>query len=200
MGDSMGNVKSALEIALEKAGKIGGLSQDEKERLQDQEEAASILKDFHLGRLDSNSLWKQLRGRKPSFLSLVQMNFIDTLSLASSEEDIQKRKEGIVAVETLKDNQNTAEIEMILNAIQDLQRDYQAMKEQAVADLRRQMEQNPQLRMQPVKTPDGRTVMKMSVSVDEAVKSRISEFLQGHEEQYNGEFLRLIHALKKSSG
>ncbi len=194
----MGKVKSALEIALEKAGEIGALSQDEKERLRDTEEATSILKEFHHGKLDSNGLWKKLKGRTPSFLSLVQMNFIDTLSLASSPEDIEKRKQGILAVETLKVKQNTAEIEMILNAIQDLQRDYQEMKEQAMADLRRQMEQNPQLRMQPVKTPDGRTVMKMSVSVDEAVKARIAELLQGHEEQYNSEFLRLNQALKNS--
>jgi hypothetical protein len=195
----MGKVKTALEIALEKAGEIGGLSQDEKERLQDEEEVSSILRDFHHGKVDSNGLWKQLKGRSPSFLSLVQSNFIDTLSFVSSQEDIQRRKQGILAVETLKDNQNTAEIEMILNAIEDLQKDYQEMKEQAIADLRRQIEQNPQLRMQPVKNPDGRTVMKMAVSVDEAVKSKIAELLKEHEEQYNSEFLRLVQALKKSS-
>lgn len=51
--------------------------------------------------------------------------------------------------------------------------------------------------MQPVRTPDGRTVMQMSVSVDEAVKLKLADYLAEHEKQYNMEFAGLIQQLKE---
>ena len=74
----MGRVKSALEIALEKADKVGVLSPEEKERMQDEGKIAEILKDFFQGRIDSNSLWQKLRGSKPSVLRMAQTTLIDS--------------------------------------------------------------------------------------------------------------------------
>ncbi len=51
--------------------------------------------------------------------------------------------------------------------------------------------------MQPVRSPDGKTVMQMSVSVDEAVKAQLAEYLSKHEEEYSQEFMRMLEELKK---
>jgi len=167
----MGRVKSALEIAIEKADEIGGLSQEEKEKIRDEEKVLSILKEFYQGKLDSNGLWQQLRGTKPSLLHMVQINLIETLSLGSLTEELQTKRQGILAIETLKESPRTSVIEPILYEIKDLQRKYEEIKVKVREDLKKQMEMHPQLRMQPVRTPDGKTVMQMSVSVDEAVKA-----------------------------
>ncbi len=191
----MARVKSALEIALEKAGSIATFTQEEKELLQDEERLLSVLREFYQGRIDSGGLWQRLKGSKPAVLRKAQLSVIKTFGLELSPEDFEMRKQGIVAVETLKEKQNTAMIESSLHAIAVLLREYQEMKEQAVEDLKEQMEKHPQLRMRPVRTPDGKTVMQMTVSVDEAVKGRLAEFLAEHEEQFSREFASIIRDL-----
>jgi len=192
----MANVKSALEIALEKAGKISALTHEERERVQDEERLLSLLGDFYKGRFDASELWKRMKGSKPSTLRFAQMNLINTFSIGITPEDFQSRKQAILAIETLKERQHTAVIESDLNSIEAVLGEYQGMKDKAVEDIRRQMEMHPQLRMQPVRTPDGKRVMQMMVSVDEAVKVRLSEFLSEQEEHFNEEFSALITDLK----
>jgi len=192
----MGKVKSAFEIAMEKAGSIGVLSEEEKERMRDEEKVISILKEFYNRRIDSNGLWKQLQGSKASLLRMAQMNIIKSLGLGNATEELENRMHGILAIETLKKKPNTAMIESALRAVRDLQRDYEGMKERVMEDLKRQIEMHPQLRMQPVRTPDGRTVRQMTLSVDEAVKARLGEYLTEQEKQYNEEFSGIIRELE----
>jgi hypothetical protein len=193
----MGKVKSAFEIAMEKAGKIGGLSEEEKEKIKEEEKVISILKEFYQGRLDSNGLWEKLKGGNPSLLRKVQMNLIASLGLENAHEELDMKKKGILAVETLKNDPNTAVIESGLNSIEELQRDYEGKKERIIADLKKQIEMNPQLRMQPVRMPDGKTAMQMKVSVEEAVNARLSDYLSEHEEEYSMEFAGIIEELEK---
>lgn len=63
-----------------------------------------------------------------------------------------------------------------------------------------QWRKNPQLRLQPVRTPDGRTVFQTALSVDEAVQARMMEFLSKHEEAYNFKFNKIMEKLKKETG
>lgn len=193
----MGKVKSALEIAMEKAGKLGRLSSEERERIRDEEEVMSILKDFYQDTLDANGLWQRLKGSKPSLLTMIQINLIDSLSLRIQQDEFQKRKQGILAVETLKMDPKTSVIESALHSIEAIQREYQEIKEKVIADLKSELERNPQLRMKSVPTPNGKTVMQLTVSVDEAVKTKLADFLSEHEKQYSNEFSYAIEELKK---
>lgn len=193
----MGRVKSAHEIAMEKADEIGGLSQEEKEKIRDEEKVFSILKEFYHGELNPNGLWQKLRGTKPSLLNMAQINLIETLSLGSLPEELQTKRQGILAIETLKESPHTSVIEPVLLEIEDLQREYEEMKIKVREDLKKQIEMHPQMRMQPVRTPDGKTVMQMSVSVDEAVKAQLGEYLSKHEEEFSREFMRMLEELKK---
>jgi hypothetical protein len=193
----MGKVKSAFEKAMEKAAEIGELTPEEKEKIKDQEKIKSILTEFYKGQIDRDGLWQKLKGNKPSLLKEVQQYLIDSLGLGSTPEEFQQRKEGILAVETLKAKQNVSAIEQMLNSVKVLQNEYQDGKEKAEEELREAIEQNPQLRLRPVRTPDGRTVLQAAYSVDEAVQARLSEFMSQHEEKYSQKFVRLIEKLKK---
>jgi hypothetical protein len=193
----MAKVKSALEIALEKAGNIAALSKEERERAQEEERFLCVLREFYQGKFDSAGLWQRLKGSPLEMLRQAQLNLINTFGIGMLQEDLQARRQAILAIETLKEHQNTAVIEADLHAVGALIREYQDMKEKAVEDLRRQLEMQPQLRMRPVRTPDGKTVMQMMVSVDEAVKGRLSEFVSEQEEHFNEEFTALLSDLKE---
>jgi hypothetical protein len=193
----MGKVKSAFEKAMEKVAEIGELTPEEKERIRDQENIKSILTEFYKRQIDRDGLWQKLKGSKPSLLKEAQHYLVDSLGLGSTSEEFQQRKEGILAIETLKVKQNIPAIENTVNLIKLLQKEYQDGKDKAEEELKEAIEQNPQLRLRPVRTPDGRTVLQAAYSVDEAVQARLSEFMSQHEEKYNQKFVRLIEKLKK---
>jgi hypothetical protein len=193
----MGKVKSAFEKAMEKAAAIGELTPEEKERIRSQEKIKSILTEFYKGQIDRDGLWQKLKGSKPFLLKEAQQYLVDSLGLGSTPEEFQQRKEGILAIETLKVKQNVPAIEQTLNSVKVLQKEYQDGKDKAEEELREAIEQNPQLRLRPVRTPDGRTVLQAAYSVDEAVQARLSEFMSQHEEKYNQKFVRLLEKLNK---
>ena len=193
----MGKVKSAFEKAMEKAAGIGELTPEEKERIKDQEKVKSILAEFYKGQIDRDGLWQKLKGVKPFFLKEAQEHLVDSLGLGSTPEEFQLRKDGILAIENLKEKKHIPAIEHTLNSIKTLQEEYREGKERAVDELRAAVESNPQLRVQPVRTPDGRTVYQAAVSVDEAVQARLSEFLSEHEMRHSQQFNRMIEKLRK---
>lgn len=193
----MGKVKSAYEKAMEKIAEIGKLTPEEKERIKDQEKLKLILAEFYKGQLDRDGLWQKLKGSKTSLLKEAQQHLIDSLGLGSAPEEFQQRKDGILAIEALKEKQNVSAIEHILNSIKILQEEYREGEERAADELRAAIERNPQLRLQPVRTQDGRTVLQAALSVDEAVQARLAESLSEHEEIYSLKFTRLIEKLKK---
>jgi hypothetical protein len=193
----MGKVKSAYEKAMEKAAGIGELTPEEKEAINDQEKIKTILTAYYKGQIDRDGLWQKLKGNKPSLLKETQEYLVKSLGLGGTTEEFRQRKEGIVAIETLKVKQNVPAIEQTLNSIMALQEEYQEGKERAEEELREAVESNPQMRLRPVRTPDGRTVLQAAYSVDEAVQAKLSEFMSQHEEQYSQKFTRLIEKLKK---
>ena len=192
----MGKVKSALEIALERAEQFGALSNEEKEKIKEEDAVKGILGEFFQGRIDSNGLWQRMKDVKRPLLWTAQMQLIESLGLGNAQIELQRKKEGILAVETLKEKPKTASMEATLNAIEGLMKEYDEMKKQLLEDLRRQIEANPQWKMQPVKTQDGKTVMKVAASVDEAAQARFAEVLSAHEADFNNEFSVLIEELK----
>jgi len=196
MGGGMGKVKSSLEIALERAEQFGALSKEEKEKLKEEDEVKAILGGFFQGKIDSNGLWQRMKDVKRTLLRMAQMQLIDSLGLGNAHIELQRKKEGILAVETLKEKPNTALIESGLNAIEGLAKEYDLMKRNLLDDLKKQIEANPQWRMQPVKTQDGKTVMKVAASVDETAQARFAEVLSEQDEQFRNEFFSLIKELK----
>jgi len=194
----MAKIKSALEKAMEKAAAIGELTPEEKQKLKDQETLRALLAGFFKGDIDRDGLWQKLKGRDISLLKEAQKNMIDSIGLGGFQEDFQQRRDGILAIETLKDQQNTSTIELILDAINRMRTEYQEGKENAEEELRAAVEGNPQMRLRPVRTPDGRTALQATLSVDEAVQAKLSEFMSQHEEHYGAELERMIMKLKNA--
>lgn len=167
----MGKVKSAFEIAMEKSAKIE-LTPAEKEKIKDEEKIKLLLTEFYRGDLEKDRLLQELKNSKPPLLREVQLKIVDSLGLKSSPGNFQQRMDGIIAIETLKKKKNITAIKSMLNSIKTLQKKYEDAKEKVAKELEEEIESNPQLRMHPMRTPDGRTVMQAVLSVEEAVQHR----------------------------
>jgi len=190
--------KDLPPLARERLAKIGELTPEEKEKMVDSEKVDSLLSEFYQGQIDSESLWKRLKEEgKPSLLREAQMRLIDSLSFGSTPVELQRKRDGILAIETLKEEQNTSIVELNLNLVEDLQKRYRAEMEQAYNGIRTEVERNPQLRVKQVQ--QGQSTMLVQLSVDEAIKQlpQWIDFLSDHEKRYSQEFAKLTEKLKR---
>ena len=186
----------------EKLAKIGEITPEEKERIKDQEKIKSLLAEFYKGEINADGLWQRLKESKTLTLKEAQLNLINSLSLGSSLSEVQKRKEGILAIENLKEEQNTSVLELNLNLIEALQKRFKEEMDQVYNNLKVQVERNPQLRVQQqqVKTKQGQQMTIISeLTVEEAVKQlpQWQGFLSEHQKRYSQEFTAIIEKLKK---
>ena len=111
--------KDLPPIARERLARIGGLTQEEKERMRNSEKVNSLLSEFHQDRIDPESLWRRLKEEgKPSLLREAQARLIDSLSFGDTPAELQRRRDGILATETLKEEQNTPVVELSLNLME----------------------------------------------------------------------------------
>jgi hypothetical protein len=195
----MGNWDEDLPpLARERLAKIGELTAEEREKMVDAEKVNSLLSEYYLGRIDSENLWNKLKKEsKPSLLREAQMRLIDSLTFGSTPVELQRRRDGILAIETLKEEQDTSIVELSLNLMEDLQKRYKAEIEQAYNRIRAEVEGNPQLRAKRVQ--QGQNTMMVQLSVDEAIKQlpQWRDFLSEQEKRYSQEFTRLMEKLKR---
>lgn len=190
--------KDLPPIAREKLAKIGELTPEEKEKMIDSEKINSLLSEFYQGRIAPESLWKRLKEEgKPSLLKEAQVRVVDSLNFGSTRAELQRKREGILAIETLKEEQNTSIVELNLSLMEDLQKGYKAEIEQAYNGIKAEVERNPQLRVKQVQ--QGQSTMIIQLSVDEAIKQlpQWRDFLFSQEKRYSQEFAKVIEKLKR---
>jgi hypothetical protein len=190
--------KDLPPIARERLAKIGELTREEKEKMVDSEKVNSLLSEFYQGQIDSESLWKRLKEEgKPFLLKEAQMKLINSLSFGSTPDELQRKKEGILAIETLKEEQNTPIVELNLSLMEDLQKRYRTEIEQAYNGIRAEVERNPQLRVKQVQ--QGQDTMIIKLSVDEAIKQlpQWQDFLSNQEKRYSQEFAKVMEKLRR---
>jgi len=190
-------IKSALEIAMEKATKISKLTPEEKDKIKAEEKIKFLLAKFYQGRLTPNDLWQKLKGSKPFVLKEAQIFLTNSLSLRNSQHEFKLRKDGILAIETLKEDQHISIVESILNDIILLQKEYLKIKETVANQLKAEIEKNPKSRLKTIK--QGEKIIIMHLSVEEALSEnpQWKNFLIKHEDEYSQKFRNIIKRLKE---
>jgi hypothetical protein len=185
-------------IARERLARIGELTEEEKERTVDSEKVTSLLSGFYQGQINPESLWKRLKEEgKPSLLKEAQVRLVDSLSFGVPPAELQRKREGILAIESLKQEQNTAAIELNLNRVEELQKRYRSEIEQAYNGIRAEVEKDARLRMKQVQ--QGQNTMVVQLTVDEAIKQlpQWQDFLSSQGKRYGEEFASTKEKLQR---
>ena len=190
--------KDLPPIVRERLARIGDLSPEEKKKIADAERADSLLAEFYQGRLSPEGLWQKLkREDNPSLLKEIQLRLLESLSLSTTPQELKKRRDAILAVESLKKEQNTSVIELSLKQLEELPKRYEAETQRAYKHLRAEVERNPQLRLKQIQ--QGQNTVIIQLTVDEAIKQlpQWKNFLSEQEKKYHQEFARIIDKLIK---
>ena len=185
----------------ERLAAAGDFTAEEKARMKAAGELSNLLSAFYKGDLDADGLWKRLKALKDEgkapLLKEAQLQLIDSLTMHSTPAELQKRKTGLVAIETIKGQSGVAALEQTLGMIDALQAKYKKELQQGYDYLKSEIERNPQLRMRKVQQGGQQVVVQLTV--DEAVKTsqEWQNFNSEHEKRFGGEFTRIIERLKK---
>ncbi len=184
----MSHIKSALEIALEKSKKINKLSPQELSEIKQEKKIDSILAKYYKNQIESDELWKVLKGFSNKLLIKAQNNFIQSLSFQSNDYEIEKRKNGILAIENLKEDNQSSNIEIYLEQLKNIRDEFQKNKEKIIENLKEELERDPQKRLQTLQ--QGNQIVIKQLSLEEALEqnTQLKQNLNHFEKQLKEKF------------
>lgn len=197
----MAYIKSALEIALEKSKNIDKLSPQEMNKIKQQEKIDHILAKYYKDKIESDDLWQHLKDVSNQFLVMAQNNFLQSLTFHSNDYEVKKRINGILAIENLKKNNHSANIELYLEQLKNIQDKFQKNKEQILKNLREELEKDPQKRLQTVQ--QGNQIVVKQLSLEEALeqnqqlKQKLNQLEEQFKRKYNMVKEELIEIINK---
>lgn len=196
----MGKLKSAWEIAMEKAKQIEKLSSEEIQEIKEEEKIKSILSKFYKGRITVNDLWKILQGSKPSSLKKAQMILVNSLNFNNTPYELKLRKEGILALQSLKNAPNLSNLENLLHQLTFIKEEFLKNRDDMEKKAKSELEKDPQSRIKTVRQGD--KIIIMQLSVEEALQQnpQWKAFLNQHEEKYSRKFEQIVEKIKEEVG
>ena len=184
----MAYIKSALEIAMEKSKKIDKLSSREMSEIKQQKKIDEVLAKYYKDQIEADELWDHLKGISNKLLINAQLNFIQSLTFQSNEYEIEKRKKGILAVENLKEENQSSDIELYFEQLSHILAEFKRNKEQLMQSLQEELEKDPQRRLQTLK--QGNQIVLKQLSLEEALEQdqQLKENLKQLELQFNKKY------------
>ena len=187
MGDK---IKTAIEIALEKAAMLEDLSEQEKEEIANKKELDPLMAGFYRGNSDAEKLWSKLKGKPASMLKSAQINLINSFKFNLENEELKRRSKAVIAIETLKKEQKTSALQQILHHLENLKKKAESEKDQVFNEFKKAIENNPQARTR-VLEQGGQKIM-VKLSAEEAImhNPQWKQFLEDFEKNYENEFAR----------
>ena len=134
-------MKSAYEKAMERADEVYGAEADDVNSLEIRENLKEIMAPFFKEEMDAEALWHELEDKGEAYLKEAQLMLIESIGLRNSSEQIKRRKEAVVAVESLKESGNSTFFEKQFTQAQSLQQQYQTQKKQLDEQVKQHLEQ-----------------------------------------------------------
>ncbi|MFP4199313.1 MAG: hypothetical protein ACLFSO_06955 [Halanaerobium sp.] len=187
-------MKSAYEIAMERADEVYGSNDKEVNSLEIREELKEIMAPFFKEEMDAEGLWHKLEDKEKAYLKEAQLMLIESIGLRNSSEQIKRRKEAVMAVESLKESGNTSFFEKQFTQAQSLQQQYQTQKKQLDEQVKQHLEQAQGQGQNPLaaqgENAEGQN--GMNAQVRQQLAQKLSEF----QESYNKRFNKLIEKMK----
>lgn len=184
----MSRIKSALEIALEKSKNINKLNPQELSEIKQEKKIDSILAKYYKDQIESDELWKVLKGFSNKLLIKAQNNFIQSLAFQNNDYEIEKRKNGILAIENLKEDNQSSDIEIYLEQLKNIRNEFQKNKEKIIENLKEELERDPQKRLQTLQ--QGNQIVVKQLSLEEALErnTQLKQNLNQLEKQLKEKF------------
>jgi len=183
-------MKSAYEKAMERADEVYGAKADDVNSLEIRENLKEIMAPFFKEEMDAEALWHELEDKDEAYLKEAQLMLIESIGLRNSSEQIKRRKEAVVAVESLKESGNSTFFEKQFTQAQSLQQQYQTQKKQLDEQVKQHLEQaqSQGQGQNPLAAAQNRNVDSqngMNAQMRQQLAQKVSEFQEGYNKRFN---------------
>lgn len=192
-------------LARERLARIGELTEQEKIKVKYSRQLAYLLSDYFTGKLSPEDLWTELKRQKEAgrefLLREAQLKLIDAIKLAGSELDFDRQRRAILAVETLKDENNYTAVEQTLDSIQNLRRQYVEESDRVFREIKGRIEKQVRLAAQQLALQAG--VAGASIDVQGSVEATAKaspewkNFVSQHESSFSQKFKDQLARLRQ---
>ena len=183
-------MKSAYEIAMERAEKLYDDEQEENS-LEIRENLKKIMGPFFKGEMDAEGLWHELKDEKDTVLVEAQLMLVESIGLRNSSDQIRRRKEAVVAVDSLRESGKSSYFEKAFTQAESLQQQYETQKKQLDKQLRQHL-QNAQGADNPLAAASNDD-NRMNNQMKQQLAEKVSEF----QRNFNKRFDKLINEIKE---
>jgi hypothetical protein len=177
------------------------VSSQERKRFKEAEELRSILSPFYMGQIGPNGLKAKLKGYRDEgrayILKEAQMKLIDTIYFENAPTELYRRRDGILAIESLKECQNASALKRHLNSIERLQTKYKKEKEKFQAKLRKETEQQENIIKDTIKRDVEKYPQLSGMSAIAMFPGKAKKLMAEQEKRYGDEFAKTIEKLRK---
>ncbi len=176
-------IKSAYEKAMERAEDMiedteGSINYERREEIKPK------LSRYFQGEIDSDELWQEFSGAEEDELKMAQEMIIESLGLNSSEEEIQKRRQAVLALEDLKDNSQVRTAERALDQVSKVVQQYNSEQERLRSKLKDMMRQQMQDQQQRGQLNGDAVTMQAVQNMDEETRRRIARTREQMENKF----------------
>lgn len=188
-------------LARKRLEKLGELSEEEKLKIKFSEKLSSLLSEYFTGRVNLEELWGRMRAFKEEgkgfLIKEAQKKLLEAIRMEDSDPDLRRKREALLALETLKEESRHNELEPNLNQLDRLRKSYKEEKEKFFESLKRKMQSKVELAAQQL-TRQGKPVnVEGSVEANVRTSSEWRNFLARHERTYGEKFKALIAQLRE---
>jgi len=160
-------------LARERLERIGSLSPDEAQELNNEREAERALAPFFAGTADTDALRQQVKelaeSHGPDIVRQAQVKLLDAIRIQMSSEDFQRASDAILTLEKLKGSRTNSTLEMLLGSVSSLRQRYAEVRQQAYEQLRRQVDQQVRAQSDPARRQG--LFMDAEASMEASIKS-----------------------------
>ena len=175
-------------IARARLERVGKLTDEQQKALQRGNDVEAMLSAYYTGTANGDGLWqtaKQLTEKHgPDIIRQAQTSILHTLKLHTGDEDFERRKAALLALESLKRSNHYSTIEMLLGSIASIRQRFNEVTAQAFAQVKAQME--PQLRAQAEQARMQGMLVDTHSTIEASIKGSPEwrNFMAQHEESH----------------
>jgi len=175
-------------IARARLERVGKLTDEQRKALQRERDVEAMLSAYYTGNSNGEGLWqaaKQLAEKLgPDIIAEAQHAILGTLKLHIGDEDFERRKSALLALESLKGSDRHSAIEMLLGSVAAVRQRFIEVMRQAFEQVRAQME--PQIRAQAEQARMQGMLVDTTSTIEASIKGSPEwrNFMTQHEESH----------------
>jgi DNA anti-recombination protein RmuC len=166
--------------------------------LEIRENLKDIMGPFFKAKMNAEELWDELKNADETVLAEAQLMLVESIGLRNSTDQIKRRKEAVVALESLRETENSSYFEKAFTQAQSLQQQYETQKKQLDEQVQQALNgaQGQQNTLAAQAQAQAGSANEQNNGMSSQMQQQLAKKLSEFQKSYNQRFDKLIEEIK----